>query len=123
VLTTDPAQVEPRFSTAAASSLCLLTRWFIRLVAFLPFIHIVQLEALHLDVNQGGRGGRIPPEFAVGDAYTGCPAQIFVAFQNFKRSPWIRPHPRFQPRFTALYPPTVHIQSNPKLHFLACAPH
>jgi hypothetical protein len=27
--------------------------------------------------------------------------QIFVVFQNFKRSPWIRP-PRFQPRFTPL---------------------
>jgi hypothetical protein len=48
-----------------------------------------------------GDGGRIPPEFAMGGRLYRLSPQIFVVFQNFKRSPWIRP-PRFQPRFTPL---------------------
>jgi hypothetical protein len=44
---------------------------------------------IFMGVNHGG--GRIPQNFAVGDTNTGYPPQIFVIFQNFKRSPWIRP--------------------------------
>jgi hypothetical protein len=53
---------------------------------------------MHGRKSRGG-GGRIAPRICSGDANTGCPPQIFVIFQNFKRSPWIRP-PRFQPRST-----------------------
>jgi hypothetical protein len=50
-------------------------------------------------VNHGGTGGdESPQNLQWGDAYTGCPPpQIFVVFQNFKRSPWIRPPPDFNP--------------------------
>jgi hypothetical protein len=36
-----------------------------------------------------------------GDANTGCPPQIFVIFQNFKRSPWIRPPPQISTQIYA----------------------
>jgi hypothetical protein len=47
-----------------------------------------------------GDGGRIPQNLQWWTLIQVVP-QIFVIFQNFKRSPWIRP-PRFQPRSTPL---------------------
>jgi hypothetical protein len=56
----------------------------------------------HMGVNHGEDGGdESPQNLQWGYANTGCRPQIFVIFQNFKRSPWIRP-PRFQPRSTPL---------------------
>jgi hypothetical protein len=48
-----------------------------------------------------GDGGTSPPRICSGGTLIQVASQIFVIFQNFKRSPWIRP-PRFQPRSTPL---------------------
>jgi hypothetical protein len=44
-----------------------------------------------MGVNHGGTGGRIPQNLQWGTLIQVVP-QIFVVFQNFKHSPWIRPH-------------------------------
>jgi hypothetical protein len=44
-----------------------------------------------------GGGVRIPPELAVGGRLYRLSPQILVVFQNFKRSPWIRLPPDFNP--------------------------
>jgi hypothetical protein len=46
---------------------------------------------LHGRKSRGDGGDESPQNLQWGDAHTDCPPQIFVVFQNFKRSPWIRP--------------------------------
>jgi hypothetical protein len=58
-----------------------------------------------MGVNHGGgAGGLIPPEFAVGDANTGCPPRFLSFFKISSARHGFVP-PRFQPRSTPLRMP------------------
>jgi hypothetical protein len=53
----------------------------------------VVMLVLLMGVNHGGTGGRIPPEFTVGDANTGCPPR-FLSYFKFPsvRHGFVIPH-------------------------------
>jgi hypothetical protein len=48
-------------------------------------------HVLFMGVNHGGTGDE-SPRIGSGGTLIQVPLQIFFMFQNFKRSPWIRPH-------------------------------
>jgi hypothetical protein len=53
-----------------------------------------------MGVNHGGRGTN-PPRICSGGTLIQVVPQIFVIFQNFKRSPWIRPPPQISTQIYA----------------------
>jgi hypothetical protein len=56
-----------------------------------------------MGVNHGGGGGGAtnPPRIGSGGTLIQVVPQIFVMFQNFMRSPWIRPPPQISTQIYA----------------------